>query len=131
MHRDTNRDPIPVVSADSADHYARTKRSEDGPTLDAFALDFTDASGSPWNMRAKKVFAESFVQAGYSCTNKQEVQRVFKIHMVALRRQLKMLMRDPDYEPTPEELDQEKARNRAARRREVRNSNDRLRESMR
>lgn len=120
MHRDTNADPIPVVSAEQADNYARTKRSEDGPTSDAFALDFTGMSGSRWNMRAKAVFAESFVLAGYSCKNRLEVQRVFKVHMGALRRQFKTSMRDPDYQPTPEELDQERARNRAARRREVR-----------
>lgn len=120
MHRDSNADPIPVVSAERADHYARTKRREDGPTSDVFALDFMDNLGSHWNMRAKAVFAESFIQSGYSCKDKREVQRVFTVHVGTLRRQFKVLMRDPDYEPTPEELEQEKARNRAARRREVR-----------
>ncbi|EPS92960.1 hypothetical protein FOMPIDRAFT_1056403 [Fomitopsis schrenkii] len=120
MHRDSNADPIPVVSAERADHYARTKRREDGPTSDVFALDFMDNLGSHWNMRAKAVFAESFIQSGYSCKDKREVQRVFTVHVGTLRRQFKVLMRDPDYEPTPEELEQEKARNRAARRRELR-----------
>lgn len=123
MHRDTNVDPIPVASVEQADNYARTKNREDGPTPETFSIDFVGSLGSFWNMRAKAVFAESFVLEGYSCKNKREIQRVFKVHMATLRRQHKALMRDPDYQPTVEELEQEKACNREARRREVRHVN--------
>ena len=122
MHRDSNVDRIPVVSLDRLERYARTKKKEDGPTADEFEVDFSDTLGSHWNMRAKAVFAESFILGGYSCKNKREVQRVFKVHMGTLRQQFKRLMRDPDYEPSAIELDQERARNRTARRREVRSN---------
>jgi len=120
LRRDSNADNIPVVTREQAEQYGRTRRDEDGPTADAFALDFNGQLGSPWNMRAKVVFAESFVQGGYSTKNKVEVQRLFKVHLSTLRRQFKSIMLDPSYEPTAAEIDAIKAVLRTARKRELR-----------
>ncbi|TFY55731.1 hypothetical protein EVJ58_g8060, partial [Rhodofomes roseus] len=118
LHRDTRSDNIPVVNAERTAQYERTKRKDDGPTIDDFALDLIGPLGSPWNMRAKIIFAESFVIADYSCKDKVKVRRAFKVHLTTLRRQFKKLARDPAYELTPEEVDALKTSLRTARRRE-------------
>lgn len=83
--------PFPPEAVASA-ATVRGFRPEEGPhcTAEKFCLDLSGTPASLFNASSGRVFAESFVEAGFACRNIQKVEKMFRSHFKTLKRHYRL-----------------------------------------
>ncbi|KAG1881313.1 hypothetical protein F4604DRAFT_1578180, partial [Suillus subluteus] len=84
LGRETKNDllPLPPDGAEIA-QFVMVKRG--GPTAENFRLEFGKTHLTPWNKKAAKVFARSFIESGqYTSDDKDAIETSFRTHIKTL-----------------------------------------------
>ena len=110
--------PFPFANPTNAECFARTGRKEDGPSIDNFLVDLGSLK-SPWNKRLSRVFACNFIECGlygFVLDDLDTVAKAFLTHLKTIRLRA---IESQEEDPGQDKLDEEKARARSMRQRNV------------
>lgn len=121
LGRETKNDPLPPPPDPSEiAEFVIAKRG--GPTADNFRLEFAKTHLTPWNQKAAKVFARSFVESGeYTSCDKDIIEASFRVHLKTLCSHYREQVRSAHSLPHPQQtVDNRQAAARRARRKTVR-----------
>ncbi|KAH9934428.1 hypothetical protein B0H21DRAFT_699382, partial [Amylocystis lapponica] len=95
MDRDSLESPIALASDKDADMFA--SKCHAGPSKADFRVHLTGSLRSAWNKRAAEVFAEAFLEDGWSeCRDVAQIRRVFSVHLKTLRAQYRKALDEDD-----------------------------------
>ncbi|KIK31780.1 hypothetical protein CY34DRAFT_102778 [Suillus luteus UH-Slu-Lm8-n1] len=121
LGRETKNDPLPPPPDPSEiAEFVIAKRG--GPTADNFRLEFAKTHLTPWNQKAAKVFARSFVESGeYTSCDKHIIEASFRVHLKTLCSHYREQVRSANSLPHPQQtIDNRQGAARRARRKTVR-----------
>jgi hypothetical protein len=113
---------FPFAHPTFTERFERTLREEDGPSMDKFLVDLGSLKSS-WNKRLSRVFARDFVNCklyGYTLEDRDTVEQAFLVHLKTVRLRA---LESQEEDPTQDKLDEEKARARSMRQRNVSGEN--------
>ncbi|KAG2132333.1 hypothetical protein DEU56DRAFT_739579 [Suillus clintonianus] len=117
LGRETKNDLLPPPP-DGTEIARFVMAKQGGPTAENFRLEFGKTHLSPWNKKAAKVFARSFIESGlYTSDDKNAVETAFRIHIKTLCLHYQAQVRTANaMPPTQRTIDNRQAAARRARR---------------
>jgi hypothetical protein len=84
LGRETKNDLLPPPP-DAAEIAQFVMAKHGGPTAENFRLEFSKTHLTPWNKKAAKVFARSFIESGqYTSDDKNAIETSFRTHIKTL-----------------------------------------------
>lgn len=120
LGRETKNDPLPPPpDGDEIVQFVTVKRG--GPSVENFRLEFGKMHLTPWNKKAAKVFAQSFIESGqYTSDDKEAIETSFRTHIKTLCSHYRAQVRAANaMPPSQQTIDSRQAAARRARRKTV------------